>query len=242
MPPFLFVLPVGPNDVIVTVGCMQTSILTDADLAQLLSNSSLLEGGADAPKVLLTNDGYIYKLFYRPKRKLSSRALFSPYKLFIKNSQELQRRNVPSVTVCKTMVAEDGRFNALRYRAVDGIEFRDHVSDVGNGGISTLVDIMVELHQQGVFFRAIHLGNILRQSDGHYALIDISDCWFSWGALDAFRRARNLAHLLNYRADKPYFLEYGYAKFINEYAVRAKLGKVSTWFITSYIRYKGVEL
>ena len=217
-------------------------ILSDAQLADLISRSSLLEGEADKPKVLLDSDGYIYKFFYQPNRKLSSRTLFPPFKQFVKNSQILLQRNIPTVSISDTMTAADHRFDAIRYQAIEGIEFREHLKQAGHNEIRALVTIIAKLHKQGVFFRAIHLGNILRQPDGNYALIDISDCWFSSGQLDTFRRARNLAHLLSYHADSPYFSKYGNHRFIDEYALEAQLNSANQWFLKTYIRYKGVAL
>ena len=217
-------------------------ILTDAQLADLVSQSSLLEGEVSKPKVLLDANGYIYKFFYQPDRKLSSRTLFPPFKQFVKNSQILSKRNVQTVSVCETMIAQDKRFDAIRYQAIEGHDFREHLKQSDHGAISIIVDIMTELHHQGVFFRAIHLGNILHQPNGDYALIDISDCWFSFGKLNTFKRARNLAHLMNYHSDKSYFSNYGNDRFLNEYADKSKLNKTSLWFIKAYVRHKGVKL
>ncbi len=217
-------------------------ILTDAQLADLVSRSSLLEGEVNKPKVLLDANGYIYKFFYQPDRILSSRTLFPPFKQFAKNSQTLLKRNIQTVSICDTMTAQDKRFDAIRYQAIEGRDFREHLKQSDNDDISMIVDIMAELHHQGVFFRAIHLGNILHRPNGDYALIDISDCWFSFGPLNAFKRARNLAHLMNYHADRHYFSRYGNERFLNEYALKGKLNKANLWFIKTYIRHKGVEL
>lgn len=221
---------------------MPIQILSDAQLADLVSQSSLLEGNPNEPKVLLDPEGYIYKLFYAPEKKLSSRALFPPFRQFVKNSKELLKRGIPTVSICKTMAANDQRFNAIRYKAIEGIEFRDHLKQNSHNELKSLVTIIAKLHQQGVFFRAIHLGNVLRQPNGDYALIDISDCSFTAGPLDTFRRARNLAHLLSYHADKPFFSRYGNNRFLDEYAAKVELNKPTLWFIKAYIRYKGVEL
>lgn len=221
---------------------MPMQIISDAQLADLVSSSSLLEGEPHKPKVLLDANGYIYKFFYQPKRKLSSRTLFPPFRQFVRNSQKLLQRNIPTVSICETMTTQDRRFDAIRYQAVEGIEYRNYLEEAGSNEISAIVNIVAELHQQGVFFRAIHLGNILRQPNGNYALIDISDCWFSFGQLDTFKRARNLAHLLSYHADSPYFSKYGNGRFLDEYAVKSKLNNASLWFLKAYLQYKGVTL
>ena len=217
-------------------------ILTDAQLADLVSRSSLLEGEITKPKVLLDANGYIYKSFYQPDRKLSSRTPPPPFKQFVKNSQILSKRNVQTVSVCDTMTAQDKRFDAIRYHAIEGLDFREHLKQSDHSAISMIVDIIAELHHQGVFFRAIHLGNILHLPHGGYALIDISDCWFSSGQLNAFKRARNLAHLMDYHSDKSHFSRYGNERFLNEYAIKSKLSKPSLWFIRAYIQHKGVTL
>src|SRR5690606_7954122 len=61
-----------------------------------------------------------------------------------------------------------------------------------------LGEFIARLHQQGVMFRSLHLGNILLDDDGQLGLIDIADmrCW-PW-PLNRWQRARNFVHFFRY--------------------------------------------
>ena len=60
---------------------------------------------------------------------------------------------------------------------------------------------IAKLHDRGVYFRSLHLGNIVMTPEGTLGLIDIADMRFSRGQLTASQRKRNLRHLLRYPSD-----------------------------------------
>ena len=60
------------------------------------------------------------------------------------------------------------------------------------------------LHEQGIYFRTLHLGNIVLGHDGHLALIDIADVRFARRSLRRWVRRRNFRNVLRYREDRPW--------------------------------------
>jgi len=73
------------------------------------------------------------------------------------------------------------------------------------------------LHQRGVYFRSVHLGNILRLPDGELGLIDLSDLHISARPLSARKRRRNLRHILRYPADAHWLLAQHRAVWLQGY-------------------------
>jgi len=51
------------------------------------------------------------------------------------------------------------------------------------------------LHNRGVYFRSLHLGNILYLGHSKFGLIDVLDMQFKRGPLNRWLVRRNLAHL-----------------------------------------------
>ncbi|MNJ72965.1 3-deoxy-D-manno-octulosonic-acid kinase [compost metagenome] len=58
-----------------------------------------------------------------------------------------------------------------------------------------------QLHELGVYFRSLHLGNVLILPDGRFGLIDLSDMQISGRPLARWKRERNLQHMLRYAED-----------------------------------------
>jgi RIO-like serine/threonine protein kinase len=56
------------------------------------------------------------------------------------------------------------------------------------------------LHERGIYFRSLHLGNVLLLPDGDFGLIDFLDIRFRRPPLGKRLVRRNLAHLQGYLA------------------------------------------
>ncbi|WP_336145611.1 lipopolysaccharide kinase InaA family protein, partial [Klebsiella pneumoniae] len=54
---------------------------------------------------------------------------------------------------------------------------------------------MAQLHERGVYFRSLHLGNVLLLEDGEFGLIDVADMRIFPSALRNTLRQRNLKHM-----------------------------------------------
>ena len=82
------------------------------------------------------------------------------------------------------------------------------------------------LHEQGVYFRSLHLGNVLLMDDGEFGLIDIADLHLYPSPLRLALRQRNLRHMQRYPEDRRWLFEEqlqalldGYASLAPEIAV-----------------------
>jgi RIO-like serine/threonine protein kinase len=61
-----------------------------------------------------------------------------------------------------------------------------------------LAAYILKLHQLGIYFRSLHLGNVLRTPDGGYGLIDFLDIRFKRAPLGRLLVRRNFRHLQSY--------------------------------------------
>jgi len=92
--------------------------------------------------------------------------------------------------------------------------------------LSRVATFLAQLHQKGIFFRSIHLGNIVLTPENNFALIDIADVRFRNHPLGYWHCQRNLLHLLKNSSDQCYYQCYGFMDFIDEYLSHCPL---SSW-------------
>ena len=78
---------------------------------------------------------------------------------------------------------------------------------------------------KGIFFRGLHLDNVMVTEAQEFALLDITSVSFSWLSLPWRKRARNLKHLISYPTDKQLFDHDLKAKFIQIYLKSAHASK-----------------
>src|SRR5690606_35574721 len=64
-----------------------------------------------------------------------------------------------------------------------------------------LAEFITHLHECGVYFRSLHMGNIVLTPDNQLGLIDISDMRCLGRPLSRRMRDRNYRHLLRYEND-----------------------------------------
>lgn len=181
---------------------MQCSRLPQAALNTMIANARILEQDSHGPKVYLLSDGNILKLFRR-KRFFSS-ALFRPYsKRFIDNALELQKRGIPTLTVLESYQLDAPGMTAVLYRPLPGQTLRQLSSQEGfdwQQNLEPLVVLIRRLHEAGIYFRSLHLGNVVVTPDNQMGLIDVADMRFLRAPLSQALVKRNLQHFARYIA------------------------------------------
>lgn len=203
--------------------------MTRAELTDFVRQTQIIYGTVERPGLLLTRDNEIVKSFYRRKRLSSS--LFLPQaRRFVSNSLKLLEKNIRAPIAKEVIYCPDVPVHFVVYDRLDGEDFRELCE---KNRIETLVHLpgyLAELHHKGIYFRAVHLGNVL--FDGvDLSLLDISDLSTSASPVGLFKRARNIAHLLNTEDDKAYFASYGVSQFLVEYEQAASIcGLAKRWF------------
>ena len=169
----------------------------------MTDGAKVLERDLHGDKVLALTDGSYLKLFRR-KRLLSSTA-WNPYaRRFADNALSLAQRGIPCPQVIGIFRIPTIARDAAHYWPLAGETLRGLIRDgkATNGLRQQLFDFVGQLHGAGVYFRSLHLGNIVLTTDGQFGLIDIADMRTQFCPLFAYQRRRNLRHLYRDPHDK----------------------------------------
>lgn len=190
-------------------------------LDQFIAQHTIIQGTPARPGVMQSGDNEMVKAFYR-RKAISTSRLVPQAKRFTTNSRLLLERDIAAPIVKDVVWCPDYPVHMVIYDRIDGKDLRELCGELGPEQLSMLPDFLAGLHNQGVYFRAIHLANLVFDGDTIH-LVDISDLRLRESALGVFARARNLAHLMNSELDKAYFVSYGVDRFIAEYETAAQL-------------------
>jgi tRNA A-37 threonylcarbamoyl transferase component Bud32 len=198
--------------------------LTEGAFEALMDGGRVIGRDGRGIKVSERADGTMLKLFRR-KRFLST-ALFVPYaRRFVTGAEQIAARGFATVEVIGIYRVPAIKRHVVHYRRLDGRPLRDEVAAPGGETIvGELADLMARLHRSGIYFRAIHFGNVIVLADGAgLGLIDVSEARFVSGELSPVMRARNFKHLLRYPEDVAALTAFGLDHFLQRYLERAGL-------------------
>jgi hypothetical protein len=197
----------------------------------LVRGAQVLVSDRLGPKVLRTDDGRIVKLFRR--RKLISSALFwPPARRFARASRRLGALGIACAAVEGVYRVPHIQRHAVVYPEIAGEALRDAIRDAPRRDrlLEALAGFLAELHAAGVYFRAVHFGNVLVRADGRFALIDLSEVRVKSKALGTSLRRRNFKPLLAYPEDAAALRSFGLDRFLDLYrAASQKLGSGSNF-------------
>jgi len=194
----------------------------DQDYLALRGDAEVIEADGHGEKVLRLPDGCYLKVFRR-KRLLTS-AIWAPYaRRFADNAAALGRLGIAAPDVLRIHRFPIIRCDVVHYRPLPGDTLRQLIgSDRAGADIRTrLGGFIATLHRLGVYFRSIHLGNVVLDEAGRFGLIDIADMKIHRHALSRWKRKRNFTHLMRYRADQAWLLDDDGDAFIEGYMGQA---------------------
>jgi len=180
-------------------------IVTANEWQQWLAQGEVLEKDGRGPKVLRLADGQLLKVF-RPRRRLWLARLTPQAERFATNAARLQARQirVPAVGECFWVDRRQAVSGCL-YIPLPGLSM-EQIYQQSRGDFDALLPqfsaFVRTLHQRGIYFRSLHLGNVLHLPDGDFGLIDFLDMHFRRGPLPPRLVKRNLAHLRGYLGRK----------------------------------------
>lgn len=198
--------------------------ISQADIDKLVQRSKILFGYTEHPSLLLTPENEIVKFFYRRKR-ISTSIILPQARRFHTNSRHLARLGIKAPIVKDIFYAQDVPLHIVTYQHIEGVDYRELCNREGVDCLAALPVFISRLHSSGVYFRAIHLGNIVRCHSDDDAIVDISDLSIRPTRLSVFLRARNLAHLIDTDEDKGLFYRYGLERFLNAYFLASGFSK-----------------
>lgn len=174
----------------------------------LRAGAQVLEADKHGDKVLRLADGNFLKLFRR-KRLISSAAFYPYAQRFADNTRTLQRLAVPCPEIIAVYRIADIARDAVHYRPLPGDTLRQVIAagEAGQQLAAQLGTLIADLHDQGVYFRSLHLGNVVMTPEGTLGLIDLADMKKQRRALSRQQRKRNFAHMLRYANDRQWLLD-----------------------------------
>ncbi|MCP1623505.1 phosphotransferase [Pseudomonas nitroreducens] len=211
--------------------------LDDSSYLSLVDGAQVIERDPYGDKVLHLRDGTFLKLFRR-KRLISTALLSPPEKRFQANCQTLASKGVPCPRTLRTYAFPDIERTAVRYEPLPGETLRSYIPlqppERQLELLGELAAFIAHLHDLGIYFRSLHLGNVILTPSGEYGLIDLSDLRARPTALSRALRKRNFKHLLRYQTDLELIHKLGLVTFFDLYNKNAKTPLDSRDLIAEY--------
>ncbi|MCK5893853.1 MAG: toluene tolerance protein [Endozoicomonadaceae bacterium] len=178
--------------------------LTTEEHMTLIAGAQVIEADGFGDKVLLLNNGDYLKLFRR-KRLLSSALLVSPSMRFIRNAGLLVKRGVSTVTITDHYYIPSLKRMAVHYQPLLGETLRTLLADSSADNRSKLMTLLgvfiARLHKKGIYFRSLHLGNIVRTPNCELGLIDVADMRCGYFSVNIRCCLRNFRHFVRSNID-----------------------------------------
>ncbi|WP_426135500.1 O-antigen ligase family protein [Pseudomonas sp. PWP3-1b2] len=186
----------------------------------LREGADIIEEDGLGPKVLRLADGSFLKLF-RARRWYTSGG-FNPYsERFASNSEQLRSIGIASPPILDLYHLQDAS-TAVRYQPLPGLTLRQALQSLDSSLRESLIErfgrFMAQLHERGVYFRSLHLGNVLLMDDGEFGLIDVADLRIYPSPLRNALRQRNLKHMQRYPQDRNWLFESHFEQLAQGYA------------------------
>jgi len=198
--------------------------LTPQALQSLTSGAQIIESDGLGPKVLRLEGGNFLKLF-RARRWYTSGG-FNPYsERFAVHSQQLRNLGIQSPTIIHLYHLNDGS-SAVHYVPLPGMTLRQALQGASTATqrqalVKSFGRFMAQLHERGVYFRSLHLGNVLVLENGELGLIDVADLYIYPSSLRHALRQRNLRHVQRYNEDRGWLFEQHLDALLEGYAMIA---------------------
>lgn len=199
----------------------RSGLLSNELLTRYLATSEILEADPKSGiKVAKLADGNMLK-FFRVKRWYSSARFFSYARSFCRNAERLSALNIPTVKVKQLFHCENSLRTAVLYEPLAGTTFMQLLKNacLTEAHVSALGKFIAHLHDLGIYFRGLHLGNIVLTPEGQLGLIDISEMTISPFGLSQHRRLRNFERFWRNREDQRTFGERKIEVFSQSYSV-----------------------
>ncbi|MDT3721479.1 phosphotransferase [Pseudomonas oryzihabitans] len=188
----------------------------------LRQGARVLEADAHGDKVLQLPDGTYLKLFRR-KRLLTSAALYPYAQRFADNTRRLAQLGIPCPRILAVYRIVSISRDAVHYEPLPGQTLRQLLTEDNPELRLRLARFIAQLHEQGIYFRSLHLGNLVLTPDGALGLIDIADLRCLDAPLSRRMRLRNFHHLLRYSQDSAWLLQDNPMTFIQAYVASSSI-------------------
>lgn len=176
-------------------------IVTARELQDWLEHGTVLEKDSRGPKVVLLQNGLILKIFHTRRHPWLAR-INPPAQRFAQNASTLEKLGIAAPAIAETLwLDRDKGLSACTYQPLPGTSLetllKEQPTEMGRL-IPELATFIFGLHRQGIYFRSLHLGNVLLLPEGGFGLIDFLDLIKKRRRLNDWEAKRNLGHLRRY--------------------------------------------
>lgn len=180
------------------------------DYLTLRENCKVIEQDGFGDKVMILQDGTFLKLFRR-KRLITSAAIWPYAQRFADNATKLAELGIPCPKIIQVYRIPSIERDAVHYHPLPGTTLRDlYRGDLEYPGDlrERFLKFVEHIQDMGVYFRSIHLGNVVLTPGDELGLIDISDMKIFHRPLSQWQRKRNFAHMMKDAQDTKWIAKY----------------------------------
>ncbi|AHY41307.1 toluene tolerance protein [Stutzerimonas decontaminans] len=180
-------------------------IVTAQELESWLASGDVLERDGRGPKVVALSNGLYLKIFHT--RRASWLARLRPAAIrFARNAQTLAAHGIATPEITETFwLDRDIGLSGCLYRPLPGHSLEGLFRESPETLIAKLPELasfIRKLHEHKIYFRSLHIGNILLLPTGRFGLIDFLDLQQKLLPLNSWQIRRNLRHMQNHLARK----------------------------------------
>lgn len=176
-------------------------IVTAQELESWLASGEVLEKDARGPKVVMLANGLFLKIFHTRRQPWLAR-LRPAAKRFAYNAERLRQTGIPAPVVVELLwLDRQAGLSACLYHPLPGKSIEQLYRQAPQQAaqlLPSLASFIYKLHRRGIYFRSLHLGNILLLPDGDHGLIDVLDLQYKRRSLNSWLVQRNFQHLRHY--------------------------------------------
>lgn len=191
------------------------------------SDAKLIKTTYHRPKLLENSKGKMIKVFYPKLKKFSSNHR-KPYALrFSNNAENLQKKGIRTPIIDSLQYCQDYNAYILSYAKIPGENTRILANKNYHAIIPLIAQYIASLHHKGIFFRSLHLENLLYDDNDGFALLDIVDVKLNQRPLNVLLRYRNLKHMFGIYDDRDFWKKNGIHEFMDIYFKAANLSFLS---------------
>lgn len=172
-------------------------ILQHDDYQALREGGKVIEQDGHGDKVIILADGTFLKLFRR-KRLISSAAIWPYAQRFADNAARLKELGIPCPEIINIYRIPSIQRDAVHYHPLPGLtlrQLRDGEGDCPEDIRERFWEFVDKVQDLGIYFRSMHLGNVVLTPEGELGLIDISDMKVYRKPLNNRLKKRNMVHI-----------------------------------------------
>jgi hypothetical protein len=172
--------------------------LDHSDYLALRENCKVIEQDGFGDKVMILQDGTFLKLFRR-KRLITSAAIWPYAQRFADNAKKLEELGIPCPKIIQVYRIPSIERDAVHYHPLPGTTLRDlhqGIAEYPEDLRERFLKFVEHIQDLGVYFRSIHLGNVVLTPEEELGLIDISDMKIFNRPLSQWQRKRNFEHMV----------------------------------------------